>query len=91
MVVQLKNLKPVCSRAHFFIFKPKDNSELQGELLSYESIADSISIDDLIASVFWQTESSEDLTRKIISEQEKGLRDKASIKLGFLIIFRKIH
>jgi hypothetical protein len=40
-----------------------------------KTVSVSVSVDDLIAMVFWEENSSQDLRRKIILEKEEGKRD----------------
>jgi len=46
---------------------------------SLEAILNSISINDLIAMVFWEKNDALDLDNEILKEKSDGLRDKARV------------
>ena len=47
-----------------------------------DDVVSSVSTADLIAAVFWDKESSEQLKLQILEEKSQGTRDQASIFLG---------
>jgi hypothetical protein len=69
--------------ANVFGFGSSDDRLLQQS--SSEDILKTVlvSVDDLIAMVFWEENSSQDLRRKIIREKEEGKRDQV-IQIQYL-------
>ena len=71
--------------ANVFGFGSSDN-HLQQQSSSediWKTVSVSVSVDDLIAMVFWEENSSQDLRRKIIREKEEGKRDQV-IQIQYL-------
>jgi hypothetical protein len=70
--------------ANVFGFGSSDDHPLQQQSSSEDILKTvSVSVDDLIAMVFWEENSSQDLRRKIIREKEEGKRDQV-IQIQYL-------
>jgi hypothetical protein len=66
-----------------FFAKPEPGGA--AEVQSISGIADSISVDDLIAMVFWEKSGSDHLWNDILEEKRKGLRDQVGQKMYNLL------
>ena len=62
-----------------FYVQRADKVSRMSEQNVFDSLS-SISIDDLIAMVFWDKDDSENLRKVIVTEKENGLRDEERIE-----------